>query len=142
MHERLLHLFEDFKDFHHSVNMNDLFNSVNFTIAATTCKTKVRTKGVLFKLNCGAPSSMYQDKLSGKAAEKAQAYVKASVLMGDLWVNGLVVASVFDQKPFYMITNVAKEITWVEKSKKVWSDQLQKNLDMKFLCFCISHNYN
>ena len=41
---------------------------------------------------------MYQDKLSGKAAEKAQAYVKASVLMGDLWVNGLVVASVFDQK--------------------------------------------
>mmetsp|Transcript_23196 Transcript_23196/g.47400 ORF Transcript_23196/g.47400 Transcript_23196/m.47400 type:complete len:93 (-) Transcript_23196:469-747(-) len=41
-----------------------------------------------------------------------------------------------------MITNVAKEITWVEVSKKVWSDQLRKNLDMKFLRFCISHDYN
>jgi len=59
-----------------------------------------------------------------------------------IWVNGLVVASVFDQKPFYMITNVAKEITWVAVSKKVWSDQLRKNLEMKFLRFCISHDYN
>ncbi len=44
--------------------------------------------------------------------------MKASVLMGHPWINGLVVASVFDQKPFYMIMNVTKEITWVEKSKK------------------------
>ncbi len=68
--------------------------------------------------------------------------MKASVLMGDPWVKGLVVASVFDHKPFYMITNVAMEITWVEVSKKFWSDQLHENLDMKFLCFCISHDYN
>ncbi len=74
--------------------------------------------------------------------ERAQGCVKVSVIMGDPQVNGLVVASVFDQKSIYMITNVAKEKGWIEVSKKVWSDQLHKNLDLKFLCFCISYYYN
>ncbi len=41
-----------------------------------------------------------------------------------------------------MITNVTREIMWNEVTKKVWSDQLCKNIEMKFLHFCISHNYN
>ncbi len=51
-------------------------------------------------------------------------------------------ASVYDKKPFYLFINVAREITWNEVTKKVWSDQMCKNIKMKFLCFCIPHNYN
>ncbi len=71
MHARLLHMFEKFRDLHHSVNMENLFNSVNFTIAAATCKTKVRTQGVLHKSNCGTPPCVYQDELPAKPAERA-----------------------------------------------------------------------
>ncbi len=85
----------------------------------------MRTQGVLCKSNHGAPPCVYQDELSSKAAERAQGCAKAAVLMGHPWVKGLVVASVYDQKPFYMITNVATEITWVDVSKKVCG------------CFCL-----
>ncbi len=122
--------------------MDNLFNSVNFTVAAATCKTQVLTQGVLRKHNWGAPPCILQDDKTGKAANDARGTVKAAVLKGDPRVHGIIVASVYDQKPFYMITNVAREITWNEVTKKVWSDQLRKNIEMKFLRFCISHNYN
>ncbi len=44
-----------------------------------------------------------------------------AVLMGNSSMDGLVVASVYNQKPFYMTTNVAWEIKWNEDTKKVWS---------------------
>ncbi len=34
-----------------------------------------------------------------------------------------------------MILNVAQEITWIEVNKKVWSDQVCKNVNMKFMQF-------
>ncbi len=71
MHARLLHMLENFKDLHHSFNMDSLFNSVNFTIAAATCTTKVRTQGVLCKSYCGVPPCVYQDELPAKPAERA-----------------------------------------------------------------------
>lgn len=43
MHVRLLHMFANFKDKNHTVNMDNLFNSVLFTIDAQDCKTKVKT---------------------------------------------------------------------------------------------------
>lgn len=64
------------------------------------------------------------------------------MFMGDPWVSGVVVTSVFVQKPFYMITNLANKIMWIKVSKRVWSNQLHKSVDMKFLCFCISEDNN
>ncbi len=43
MHAQLLHMFKNFQDLHHSVNVDNLFNLVNFTIVAANCKTKVLT---------------------------------------------------------------------------------------------------
>ncbi len=76
-------MFENFENFHHVVNMDNLFNSVNFTIEAATCKTKVLTQGILQKSNCGAPPCVYQEELKGKAAERARGTANAAVLMGE-----------------------------------------------------------
>lgn len=115
--------------------MDNLFNSVNFIIEAATCKTKVLTQGVLWKSKHGALPCLYQEELKGKAAERARGTTKAAVLMGDQCISGILVASIFDQKLFYMILNVMREITWVKVSKKMWSDHLQKTVLMNFLHF-------
>ncbi len=76
-------MFENFENFHHVVNMGNLFNSVNFTIKAVTCKTKGLAQGVLQKSNHGAPPCIYQEELKGKAAERARGTANAAVLMGE-----------------------------------------------------------
>lgn len=45
MYAGLLQMFENFNLYHH-LNMDNLVNSVQFTIAAAGCKTKVLTKGL------------------------------------------------------------------------------------------------
>ncbi len=41
-----------------------------------------------------------------------------------------------------MITNVAWEIMWNEVEKKIWSKAMHAMLAFKFLCLCISDDYN
>ncbi len=82
MHARLLHMFENFSDLYHRVNMDNLFNSVQFTIAAAGCKTKLLTQVVLRKSGRGAPPCVIQEEINGKKAEAAHGTVKAAVLKG------------------------------------------------------------
>ena len=63
--------------------MDNLFNSVLFTVAAANCKTKVNTQGVLQKSGQGAPPCVMQEEVKGKAAEAIHGTVKAAVLKGD-----------------------------------------------------------
>ncbi len=78
----------------------------------------------------------------GSHGEGARFTVKSAMLMEGDHSTEIIVASVFDQKPFYMITNAAAEVTRVEVSKKVWRDKLSKHVALEFLQFCISHCYN
>mmetsp|Transcript_14413 Transcript_14413/g.30257 ORF Transcript_14413/g.30257 Transcript_14413/m.30257 type:complete len:556 (-) Transcript_14413:739-2406(-) len=81
MHARLLHMFENFRDSFHVVNMYNFFNSVNFTIEAANCKSKVLTQGVLQKSGRGVPRCVMQEEVTGKAVEKAGGTVKAATLL-------------------------------------------------------------
>ncbi len=60
--------------------------------------------------------------------DKARGTIKAAVTMGDPCTKGAIVASVFDQKLFNMITNYVT----VEVENKVWSDSLHKSVMMNF----------
>jgi hypothetical protein len=53
---------------------------------------------------CGA-------KKVGRHAEAARGTVKAAVLKGDSMSSDLVVASSYDQKPFYMISSKCDEVS-------------------------------
>ncbi len=57
MHAWLLHMFEKFPDLYPQVNMDNSFNSVQFTIAGAYCKTKELTQGVLRKNGHGLQTS-------------------------------------------------------------------------------------
>jgi len=142
MHARLLHMFEIFLDLYHRVNMDNLFNSVKFSIAAANCKTKVLTQGVFRKNSRGAPPIVFQEEVTGKKAEAARGTVKAAVLKGDPRAQGLIVASCFDQKPFYMVSDVATKVGWNAVEKKVFSHSANKKIIYRFLRFNISDDYN
>ncbi len=54
----------------------------------------------------------------------------------------LVVASCYNQKPFYMISSKCEKVSWDPVTKKVWSSSLKSNVDFKFLRWSLSHDYN
>ncbi len=99
MHIHLLHMFENFCDVYYHMNMDNLFNSVQFTVAAAMCKTMVLTQGVLWKNGRGVPPCIVQEEVIGKKAEAARGTVIAAVLEGDARAQGIIVASCFDKKP-------------------------------------------
>ena len=83
MHGRLLHMFENFRDNHHCMNMDNLFNSILFTVAAANCKTKVKTQGMMQKSGQGAPFWIIQEEVKGKASKALFSTVKAAVFKVD-----------------------------------------------------------
>ena len=142
MHARLLHMFENLPDIGHEPSMDNLFHSVLFSRMAHSIPQKVKVNGVIRKIQCGVPPCVFQEEKSGKAVEAARGTVKAAVLRGDSRSDNLIVASCFDQKPFYMITHSANKITWSVKTKMVWSAVLKEEVEFKFLRFSLSHIYN
>ena len=80
--------------------------------------------------------------MQGKRADAVRGTVKAAVLKGDTESSDLVVASCYDQKPFYMVSHSIAPITWVPVTKTVWSHALKKNVPYAFFCWNISHDYN
>ncbi len=78
----------------------------------------------------------------GRAANAARGTVKAAVLKGDSRSSNLVVASCYDQKPFYMISHSCESITWMTITKKVWSTALKTNIDFSFLWWNLLDDYN
>ena len=78
----------------------------------------------------------------GKAAKAARGMVKAAVLKGDSMSCDLVVASCYDQKPFYMISSKCEEVTLVPVTKKLWSSSLKKMTDFTFLCWLLTNDCN
>ncbi len=101
------------------------------------------TQGVIQKSNWGVPPCVIQeDKKKGKQADAAWGTGKAAFLRGDPCVSNVIVVSVYDQKPFYMISSVAKNITWVEVERKDFSPVSKEMINFKFLQFSMSHSYN
>jgi len=122
--------------------MDNLFNSVKLARAAYSLPKPVLVHGVLRKSSRGCPPSVLQEDKTGKAAETTRGTVKAAVLKGDNMSSDLVVASCYDQKPFYMISSKCEEVSWEQVTKNLWSSSLKKQTDFTFLRLSLSHDYN
>ncbi len=142
MHCWLLHMFGNFRDVGHYVKMDNLFMSVNFAREAYALPTRVLIHGVICKSKRGVPECVLQEEKKGKAADRARGTVKAAVLKNDGKSNNLIVASCYDQKPFYMLSHSISEITWVEREKRAYSHLLNMVVAFKFLHFNLSDDYN
>ncbi len=117
MHCHLIHMFKNLKDIGHECKMDNLFNSVNLARAAYSLPQKVKIHGVIWKSGRGVPPLVFQDEAKEKQADAVQGMVKAAVLKGDSLSHNLIIASCYDQKPFYMISHSIDQVTWVECKK-------------------------
>ncbi len=68
--------------------------------------------------------------------------VKATVLKGNSKAKDLIVASCYDQKPFYMLSNYVEEIMWVILLRRIFSPMYGETVDFKLLLWSMSHFYN
>ena len=142
MHCRLLHMFGNLRESGHGCKMDNLFHSVKLALAVHALDQKVKVHGVLRKSGWGCPPCVIQEEKTGKAAKAARNTVNAAVLRGDSQSSDLVVASFYDQKPFYIISHSCENITWIPLTKKVWSSTLKKTADFTFLRWNLSNEYN
>ena len=142
MHCRLLHMFGNLCESGHGCKMDNLFHSMKLALAVHALDQKVKVHGVLRKSGQGCSPCVIQEEKTGTAVKAARGTVKAAVLKGESRSSDLVVASCYDQKPFYMISHCCKNVAWVSVMKKVWSSTLKKNVDFSFLCWNLSNEYN
>ncbi len=142
MHCRLLHTFQNMRENYHCCTMDNHFNSVKLACAAYLLPKPVLVHGILRKSSRGCPPCVIQEEKLGKHADAARGTVKAAVLKGDSMSSDLVVASCYNQKPFYMVSSKCKKVTWEPITKKVWSSALKWNVGFTFLRWSLSHDYN
>ena len=142
LHARVLHMLEQLRDKGHRCKMDNLFNSVRLAREAYHLPQKVLTDGVIRKSGRGVPPDVFQDEKKGNAAEKERGTIKAAVLKGDSKSSDLVITSLYDQKPFYMLSHSCEEITWDMLTKRVYSASQKEKIDFDFLRFNLSNDYN
>ncbi len=73
-----------------------------------------------------------EEEKKGKQVDSALGGIKVAILKSDPRARNVIVASVYDQKPFYVISSVAKKITLVEV-EKVFSPVSKEMVKFKFL---------
>lgn len=89
------------------------------------------------------PPIVFQEDLgTGSKADAARGTVKAAVLKGDSKSHDLVIASCYDQKPYYMQSHSCSDITWDTITKRVYSMSEQQKIDFGFLRLNLSNEYN
>ena len=88
--------------------------------------------GVICSSGCGVPKCIQQETLVKKEEiEAARGTLKVALLKNDDKCSGMVMASFYDKKPVYVITQGAEVIEWVEKERKVYSYQQKKMIKIK-----------
>ncbi len=142
MHCRLLHMFMNLRESGHRCKMDNLFNSVKLAQAAYLLPNPVLIHGVLQKSGGGCPPCVVQEEKMGRAADQARGTVKAAMLKGDSRSSDLIVASCYNQKPFYMISHSCENVSWTPVTKNVWNSNLKKLLDYSFLRWNLSEDHN
>ncbi len=105
--------------------MDNLFSSVKLALAASDknlLDNPLLIHGVVWKNGCRMPPLVRQDEKKGEKAKYLMpGSVKAAALKGNSKAKDLIVASCYDQKPFYMLSNCVEEIIWVVLSRRIIS---------------------
>ena len=72
----------------------------------------------------------------------ARGTLKVAQLIGDEEMPNLIVTSLYDQKPFYMMSTGMPKISWITVTKKIWSTVAGKYKEVPFYRLNIVHEYN
>ena len=68
--------------------------------------------------------------------------IKATVLTGDPKCKYLVVVSLYDTKPVYLLSIICENIQWTKKEQKLWNNEKGKKVDAPFYRLNLIDEYN
>ena len=68
--------------------------------------------------------------------------LKATVLTGDPKCKYLVVVSLYDTKPVYLLSIIWENIQWIKKERKLWNNEKGKKVDAPFYRLNLIDEYN
>ena len=77
-----------------------------------------------------------------EASMNARGTVKAAVMQGEDGLHGLVACSIYDTKPFYVLSMICKKIEWVKLEHDVSTPATGKSEKLLFLRLNINNDYN
>lgn len=123
------------------IYMDNLFNSQKLFTALYLAKALAH--GVVRTSGRGLPPSVKQDEETNAVrAELLKGTTKAARLQNSLDCPDLLAVSVYDTKPVHLLSTVSDSVKWVQKSRKVWSQQHNTSQVMKFLRLNAIDDYN
>ena len=104
---------------------------------------KVMVHGVVRETGRGVPECVKQKEVTKKKEIAKQRWtLKAACLEGDPQIPGLVCTSLYDSKPFYMMTNACEELKWVKKTREVYHKGLNRMVKLPFYRLNVVDEYN
>ena len=91
----------------------------------------------------GIPINVKQEVESKQDREfKASNMLMVSVCKGDPYMTDIVCTSLYDIKPFYMMSTVANQVTWTKKFMNVFCDNLQRKVKVPLYRLSLADEYN
>lgn len=105
--------------------------------------SNVMVYGVTRSSGRGIPQCIIQPEVTKKEEiAQVRGTLKVAKLVGDPEMTGLVATSLYDKKPFYMLSNACKSVKWIEKKRKVWHKKKNVMVDISFFWLNVVDDYN
>lgn len=137
LHNRCLGLLMKLPHPYTHVYMDNLYPSVKWA-SILRRKYKVLICGVIRKGGRGVPVEVMQTEIVSK---KKKEKVRGTVLVATR-SDGVVVASVYDEKPVYMLSTAHTHVQMREKARKIWNSRSRTFTSQKFPRLNLIDDYN
>ena len=142
LHARTLALLSLLKNKWHTVYMDNLYISAKF-LRMCFIALSILVTGVARMGGRGVPGCVKQTEVTRKdEVALARGTLKLAQLQDDPEMPNLICSSLYDQKPFYMMSTGQEIISWVRIFKKVWSSSRGKYCLVPFYRLNMVDNYN
>lgn len=142
LHARTLALIAQLDGENHCVYMDNLYLSAKLCLHAWK-KLKAKVHGVCRQGGRGIPEEIKQEAKTKQNEEyQARGTLKVAVCCGDEDMTDIICTSLYDVKPFYMMSTVCSTVQWTKKFVNVFCTTQRKIVSVPFYRLNLADEYN
>ena len=142
LHSCVMSLIEQLKHNNHCIYMDNLYLSAKLCLIAWK-NTKTMAHGLCCQGGWGIPDMVKQDQTTKHDEEfMARGTLKAAICKGDSDMTDIVCTSLYDVKPFYMMSTVVDEIKCTKKTMNIFCQVKRKKVKVPFYRLNLADMYN
>ena len=142
LHCRVMSLIEQLGTKHHCIYMDNLYMSAKLCLVAWR-HHKAMLHGVCRQDGRGLPDKLKQETHTKQDEEfNARGTLLAAVCNGDPEMTPIICTSLYDVKPFYMMSTVASEVVWSRKFMNIFCATNRMKVQVPFYLLNLADMYN